>query len=79
MPRPKNPVPSEQLRITITPQLRDELELLVHTGRYGTTVSEAIHRLLTDAVDGAVARGKQFMENKAALAGMVRTASRQKK
>ena len=76
MPRPKNPVSSEQLRITITAQLREELEMLVMTGRFGMTVSEAIHRLLSDGVEAAFARGKQFMENKNVVASLVQSSAR---
>ena len=75
MARPKNPLTSDKLRITITPQLREELEMLVQTGRYGMNVNEAIHRLISEAVAAAFEKGRVFLEQKRAVAELLESQS----
>jgi hypothetical protein len=71
MPRPKNLVPSDKLRITITPPLRRDLEVLVESGRFGMNINEAIHRLISYGIAAAFREGREVMENKRAFGELV--------
>ena len=64
MPRPKNPIRSDQLRITITPQLREQLESLVQTGLFGMNVNEAVHRLIAEGVKDAFLELREVAEGR---------------
>ena len=81
MPRPKNQVTSEKLRITIPSPLLRELELLVETGYFGASVNDAVNRLVSEGVRAAHAQGRQVCEGRAAYGEMIvdrRTRSRPK-
>ena len=67
MPRPKNLLPSDKLRITITPQLRRDLEVLVASGRFGMNINEAVHRLISYGVASAFREGREVLENRRAF------------
>lgn len=66
MARPKNQIQTIQLRVTITPQLLEELELLVETGYFGASVNEAINRLISEGVRSAYSRGREVSEGRQA-------------
>ncbi len=67
MPRPKNQLDTVQLRITLTSQLYEELELLVETGFYGASVNEAITRLISEGVRQAYLQGQEVMRGRDAF------------
>ena len=71
MPRPKNPIRSDPIRLTITSELRSQLDPLVQTGRYRMNVNDAAYQLISEAVDVAFAKVRTFMENRAAVAGLL--------
>lgn len=73
MPRPKNPLPSEELRIKITPELRRRLEKLVQTGRFGNNVNQTVGQLLPDAVEAAFAKVRTSLENESAVDDLLRS------
>ena len=71
MPRPKNPIRSDLLRLTITSELRSQLDQLVQTGRYGMNANDAAYQLISEAVDVAFAKVRTFLENRAAVGDML--------
>ena len=73
MPRPKNQLATVQLRITITPQLLEELELLVETGYFGANVNEAINRLVSEGIRDAYRQGSQVAEGRRAYGEMIQS------
>jgi hypothetical protein len=60
------------VRITLTPQLYEELELLVETGFYGATVNEAITRLISEGVRLAYLQGQEVVRGRHAFLDEVR-------
>jgi hypothetical protein len=46
MARPKNAVETEELKISTTPQVREVLDLLAKTGRFGKNASEVAEELM---------------------------------
>jgi len=72
MARPKNQLETVQLRITLTPQLYEELELLVETGFYGASVNEAITRLISEGVRQAYLQGQEVVRGRQAFLEEVR-------
>lgn len=71
MPRPRNQIETIQLRVTITPQLLQELELLVETGYFGANVNEAINRLISEGVRDAYLQGRGVSEGRRAYGELV--------
>jgi hypothetical protein len=57
MGKPRNPVQSEKLLITTTPQVRLYLEELAAGGLYGKNANEAAERLLAGAIEERIREG----------------------
>jgi hypothetical protein len=60
MPKPKNQIASEPLRITTTGQVRKYLEQLVLGGLYGKNPAEAAGRLIERGIEDLIQR-KQLL------------------
>ena len=73
MARPRNQLATNKLRITITPQLVAELELLVETGYFGANVNDAVHRLISEGVRAAYAQGREVYAGRQAYAELVQS------
>ena len=56
MPKPKNSIASESLRISTTPQVRKYLEKLVLGGLYGKNPAEAAERILARGLEDLIER-----------------------
>lgn len=57
MPRPANPNPAIKITITTTQTVRDDLDKIVDTGYFGNTRSEAVERLLAEAIRSLIREG----------------------
>ena len=57
MAKPRNPVESEKIIITTTPQVRLYLAALVAGGLYGKNTNEAAERLLAGAIQDRLRDG----------------------
>jgi len=57
MPRRPNQLPTVQIPISTTPQVRDYLERLVPSGFYGKNSTEAAERVLARALEQMVKEG----------------------
>ena len=58
MAKRRNVIPSESLKVTTTPQVRELLNRLVETGLYGKNVPEAAGRLIERALEDRVNTGQ---------------------
>ena len=63
MARPKNTVPSVELRLAITPQLKEALERLAETGLYGLNPNDAAIRLIEQSLHDAVTNAGETRSN----------------
>jgi hypothetical protein len=57
MPKPRNSIPSETIKVTTTPAVRVYLEELVKEGLYGKNPSEAADRLLARGIENLIKEG----------------------
>ena len=57
MPRKPNDLPTEELRLSTTPQVVDYLKRLLRTGLYGKNPADAAERLLTRALEEKLKEG----------------------
>ena len=57
MPKPRNPIDSEKIRVTTTPTVRAYLEELVKGGLYGKNAAEAAERLIARGIESLINDG----------------------
>ena len=58
MPRKPNDLPTEELRLSTTPQVVGYLKRLLRTGLYGKNPADAAERLLTRALEENLKEGR---------------------
>ncbi len=69
MPRQKNAISSVQLTVSVTETVREHLERMTETGRFGKNAAETANHLLIDAIRGYVEKGSPFLQQPAPSGG----------
>lgn len=62
MPRPKNTVENQQLRLAVSPAIRNALEKVAKTGLFGSNPNEVALRLISDGIRELAERAVETQE-----------------
>ena len=62
MVRPKNTVESQQLRLAVSPAIREALQKVAATGLFGANPNEVALRLISDGIADLASRAVETQE-----------------
>ena len=62
MARPKNTVESRQLRLAVSPAIREALEKVAATGLFGSNPNEIALRLISDGISDLASKAVETQE-----------------
>ncbi len=62
MARQKNAIPSVQLTLSVTEQVRDHLERMTQSGMFGKNSAETANLLLIDAIRAHIEKESPFLK-----------------
>ena len=62
MARPKNTVESQQLRLAVSPAIREALKKVAATGLFGSNPNEIALRLISDGISNLASRAVETQE-----------------
>ncbi len=73
MPRPENRLDTEEKRIRFPRPLYQDLETLVDTGYFGSSVNDAVVQLVSEAVRAAFAQANVVSGGRSKYAGLAKS------